>query len=235
MFTHVFEEDATLVINKIFNGDNFALSRYADGEYHVMNALQCNGCDGWEVGPEDGILAEALTKAFTHTEGNYFYGISCPCCDSPKYTWLKENIKQEWGRITYSNLFVNGNYSKFKSMVESLERPVVLLVNEAADEVKYPFDVVDRLLVPGDVIKWYRDSSQEVEEAVISLAKKYTDTLFFVSAGPLSELSISLMYQANPNNSYIDVGSSLDYWTHQRYTRLYQNPTSEFSTRMCSF
>ena len=203
MFTHVFEKDATLVIDKIFNGDNFALSRYADGEYHVMNALQCNGCDGWEVGPEDGILAEALTKAFTHTEGNYFYGISCPCCDSPKYTWLKENIKQEWGKVTYSNLFVNGNYNKFKSMVESLERPVVLLVNEAADEVKYPFEVVD--------------------------------TLFFISAGPLSELSISLMYQANPNNSYIDVGSSLDYWTHQRYTRLYQNPTSEFSTRRCSF
>ena len=57
--------------------------------------------------------------------------------------------------------------------------------------------------------------------------KKYTNTLFLISAGPLSEVFIHKLYLSNPNNIYIDVGSSIDMFTKNIYTREYQFKRSE--------
>jgi hypothetical protein len=51
--------------------------------------------------------------------------------------------------------------------------------------------------------------------------------MFLVSAGPLSEVFIHQLYLSNPNNIYIDVGSSIDVFTKNKYTREYQFKRSE--------
>jgi hypothetical protein len=58
---------------------------------------------------------------------------------------------------------------------------------------------------------------------------------FFVSAGPVSEILIHKMYSSNPNNQYIDVGSSIDEFVHGRITRPYMNPTSQYANEKSSF
>jgi hypothetical protein len=60
-----------------------------------------------------------------------------------------------------------------------------------------------------------------VDATIDSIASQHTDTLFLVSAGPLSEAIIHRLYSKNPNNRYIDVGSSLDEIVHGKKTRPY--------------
>ena len=50
---------------------------------------------------------------------------------------------------------------------------------------------------------------------------QHNDTLFFISAGPLSEVLIDELYSENPNNRYIDVGSAIDEYVHGKVTRPY--------------
>ena len=67
-----------------------------------------------------------------------------------------------------------------------------------------------------------------------TLAKKYSGNLFLIAVGPLSEILIDKMYKNNPNNRYVDVGSSLDEWTHGKITRPYQQEGSEYYNKKCS-
>ncbi|KAK9760722.1 hypothetical protein K7432_014952 [Basidiobolus ranarum] len=54
------------------------------------------------------------------------------------------------------------------------------------------------------------------------MARLHDNTLFMVSAGPLSEALIYNMYIANPySNQYIDFGSSLDVFGKRNNTRWY--------------
>ena len=43
------------------------------------------------------------------------------------------------------------------------------------------------------------------------------------------------MYKANPKNQYIDVGSSLDEFTHGRITRPYMDVNSPYSNEISKF
>ena len=67
------------------------------------------------------------------------------------------------------------------------------------------------------------------------LSAQIENQTFFVSAGPVSEILIDRMYKANPNNQYIDVGSSLDEFTHGRMTRPYMDLNSQYSKEISQF
>ena len=56
-----------------------------------------------------------------------------------------------------------------------------------------------------------------------------SDLLFVVSAGPMSEPIIVDLFKNNPNNCYIDFGSSIDMFIHERQTRPYMNPDNKYA------
>jgi len=49
----------------------------------------------------------------------------------------------------------------------------------------------------------------------------------------MSEPILASLYKNNPNNCYIDFGSSLDRYIHQKDTRPYTNPNSKYGRRNC--
>ena len=53
--------------------------------------------------------------------------------------------------------------------------------------------------------------------------------LFLISAGPLSEVFIHKLYKSNPNNIYIDVGSSIDPYIKNRLSRPYMKNENMFN------
>jgi hypothetical protein len=146
---------------------------------------------------------------------------------------LKDKLKQDWKKVTYSNLFVNSNFPHVAKFFNELERPVHLIVNQRGKDGEYPFKVSAKEYVPDDVITWYTEAKDSIIERYETLAKNSKDTLFFVSAGPLSEIIIYKMYKANPNNTYVDIGSALDVWTHRKATRSYQVPGATYSDKEC--
>ena len=56
--------------------------------------------------------------------------------------------------------------------------------------------------------------------------------LFLISAGPLSEIIIYKLYKLNPNNIYLDVGSSIDIYVKNKETRPYMKNHELFNNNV---
>ena len=82
--------------------------------------------------------------------------------------------------------------------------------------------IIEHLSVDKYLVNNWDSEYEKYFELVSRLAKSHTNLLFFVSAGPLANIFIHRMYLENPNNTYIDCGSSIDLLTKGVYTRSYQ-------------
>jgi len=223
---------------KINNNENFAFARYADGERMILNNLpiangtQAYDIDNWKF-ENNHVFLNDLYASCMHTEDNYYYAISCLCCDPQGNQFYKNLLKTQ--NITFSNLFINSNYSEFIKFSNQIQRSVVLVANKNCIDSEYPFHVLGKIPIPDDCVNWYEKNKSKILEKLCSISLQHTNQLFFVSAGPLSEIVIDILYKANPNNTYVDVGSSLDIYTHKKITRPYQLLNSEYNSKVCIF
>jgi len=236
MISKDFKKSFQYFINKIENKQNFAFARYADGEMMILNNLsikdgtQAYNIDRWKF-ENNQIFMNDLYASCMHTEKNYYYAISCACCDPQGNKYYKNLLKTE--NITFSNLFINSNYNDFIKFSNQLRRSVVLIANKNCIDSEYQFEVISKIPIPDDCVNWYEKNKDKILNNLINISKTYTDQLFLVSAGPLSEIIVDALYKSNPNNTYIDVGSSLDIYTHKKITRPYQTMNNEYSYRIC--
>jgi Asp-tRNA(Asn)/Glu-tRNA(Gln) amidotransferase A subunit family amidase len=83
--------------------------------------------------------------------------------------------------------------------------------------------------------KEYCDKLVILTSEIIEKYSSMTNQLFFISCGPISEIIIDVLYKANPNNTYIDVGSSIDEFVHGYKTRPYMYNTSPYSKLISKF
>lgn len=222
--------------NKILSKENFSMVRYGDGEISLMKGnpigmhTQAFQTDGWYCDAKQYKLGSALLDCLNHTESNFYYALPSPNQSMPNYSYLRERINQPEENITFADIWVNGNYPKFKQfLVHELNEPVVLIASEKVlMRSGLPMECKMFLPVPTDVVHVYEDKSDEIDESLINMAKEHNDTLFMISAGPLSEAIIHRLYCFNPKNRYIDFGSSLDEFIHGRKTRPYMEEGTQF-------
>lgn len=225
MITKDFKKDFIFFKELLLSKNNFALPRYADGEYAVLQNHKITGVDGWSVSSLDTQLSHEMRETLNHKEPNYYYGISCPCCDAPTHMALYELLQLNKDKITFSNIFVNANWKEAFNLFMSLDK--ILICNEKSILPSDKF-----ISVSSNVIIDYRLNRQKLLEKFKTIASNNTNKLFCIAAGPLSEIIIHWMYSENPNNQYVDVGSCLDLYIHSGPTRSYQM-CSEFSNRVC--
>jgi hypothetical protein len=222
---------------KILNNENFVFARYADGERMILNnqsigqGTQAFNVDKWRF-QNNLVFSSDLLETCKHRESNYYYAISCKCCDPIGLEYYKKLLGSH--NLTYSNLFINANYEKFINFVNDLKKEVVLIANKDCKKANYPFNVIDKLPIENDCVNWYENNKEVIIKTLPLFAKKYNNKLFFISAGPLSEIIIHHLYTNNPNNTYVDVGSSLDIYTHGKITRPYQLKDSQYKNKECS-
>lgn len=233
-----FKEHFIYFKNKILSNENFAFARYADGErmiienISILEGTQAYNVDKWKFN-NNKLFSKDLLETCNHSEDNYYYAISCNCCDSASSEFYKKLLNSD--NITFSNLFINANYDDFIKFISGLNKEVFLIANKSCKTSKYPFNIVGMLPIENDCVNWYEINKKEIVNAIQIIAKKYDNKLFFISAGPLSEILIHHLYNSNPNNCYIDVGSSLDIFTHGNITRPYQQKNSIFNKQVCYF
>lgn len=108
---------------KIENEENFTLLRYGDGERAIMCGEQVTAQEGWESPSYLSDLGKALLTTLNINSDNFYYGISCPCCDSKSYYWYSSRIESK--NITFANLWVNANYERFYSKFSNLKRDAI--------------------------------------------------------------------------------------------------------------
>jgi len=235
--TKNFLEDFKYFKNKILSKKNFAYARYADGEVRLMSGAgvgtytQAFQQDGWRCESKMYKLGETLLESIKHTESNYCYAITSPNQNANDYNFLRSRINQSEENITFADLWINSNYPSFKNFLEKIEEEVIVIASEdGLNRDLKPLNCKLYIPIPPDCVNVYESHHQEINESMDQLASEHADTLFLISAGPMSEAIIHILYRKNPNNRYIDVGSSIDELVHGRKTRPYMLEGTQYST-----
>lgn len=237
-----FNKDFEFFTDLIRSDKNFAYARYADGEVALMQGMpigersQAYQIDKWHA-PEGMTLAgKELLDSLNHEEDNYYYAISATSDSINDSSFLQSRIKRQ-ENITFANLWINANYQKMKAFYHSLDKKVYLICNHKAKKESFPFTVEEIFPFPEDCITYwelpgYGDSyMRQLQEYVGQVVNK----TFFISCGPISEIIIDKLYRLNPNNQYVDVGSSIDEFVHGSFTRPYMDPNSPYAKEISYF
>lgn len=256
-----FRDDFYKLAMKLKKKECFAFTRFSDGEMLIMqnrkilidsSIVYCYdrwGTGSW--GPEehktfdpekDSKLRDQLLETFKHVQPNYYKGICCKCCvGEQNHNWQFDHISKDEENLTWANLMINGNYPLYMEQVVPLMKkyPVVMVVNKMANIENLPFNVVkdfrigknchinDQHLI-SEMHRW-------VEENNIQ------NHLFLFGAASLSNLLIYDLFKSFPNNTYMDIGSTLnpmmglDGWKGSRdYLRAYWlKETNVLSQKLC--
>jgi hypothetical protein len=234
-----FETDFEYYTNLIKSENNFAYARYADGEVGLMKGNQIGQnsqayqVDRWTSPNGINMVGERLLESLQHTEDNYHYAISAHSDSIDDYTFLSERIQNP--NKTFANLWINSNYQKMYEFYKTLDKSVYIICNHRAKKENFPFKVNEIFPFPDDCIKYWLEYGDDYIVQLIEYVSQLQNETIFVSAGPVSEILIHYMFNANPNNQYIDVGSSIDEFTHGYKTRPYMNPTSQYANETSYF
>jgi hypothetical protein len=217
----VYKNSVDYFLNKITKKENFSLLRFADGEYYVLENIQLTNIDNWTF-RSGSILYKHLNESLSLINTNVYYGISGLSDSVETCNYYYSKIKNDHN-ITYANVFVNQNFEKWINFLNTYDGNCVLIGSTKPDNSKIGnISIMETLLIDNFLVNIWDSKWEEYFNIMETLGKKYTNTMFLISAGPLSEVFIHRLYLSNPNNIYIDVGSSIDMFTKNKFTREYQ-------------
>jgi len=228
-----FSNDFDLIVDLVQSCRPFTFLRFADGEYAWMKSIPCHGIDGWQSPSHPTILGEDLTKAIQQKDSRYIIGIPCDCCDASGNGAVKSQmlkmLKVTRRQVTFSNLFVNGNFCRFNDLLKAISgRNVIVVTSAVTKPTTREFGFGNALLLPcpKDCSEWNTNKDQ-----ILFTLKQYisrvSGSVVLLAAGPMSEPIAVELTSFNPTNQYIDVGSSIDPLVHGRTTRPYQAQGSD--------
>lgn len=218
---------------KIKNGENFAFMRHADGERSIMLGEAVAAQEGnWKSPNYVSKLGKDIYASLMIDEPNAYYAISCPCCDNPAYYWYMSRIKTK--NITFSNLWINANFSKFKELFPTLNRDAVLIANHRATGHKIGnLNILKNYEINDDCISFWENEAPDMIQQIKNDFGSQNNILYVVSAGPMSGPIIAELYKNNPNNCYIDFGSAIDIYYRENISRPYMTPGNVYAQRNC--
>jgi hypothetical protein len=234
-----------MILNKLKNAENFGYSRFSDGELRIMQNLETQiGNNFYKIGELRGsgtyhkedykhfdpskhqFYHKKLMESYRFKHKDYYVGLSCRCCVGDidfklMCDWYDGDVESD--NLTWSNLFLNGNYHKFinEFVPELKNKKIVYILNENANLSGLPFNVVKDFRVGEnciinnygliDVIKtWITDND-------------IFNYVFLFSASTLSNFMIHQLFDFNDKNTYIDIGTTLNPYLGMKGTRGYHN------------
>ncbi len=205
-------EDIKIFYNKIKNKEKFAFSKYADGELHIFINQPLNNGEFWFNRGHDEKYRQQMLESFKYKDKGYYIGISCPCCigGPPAHKYMKELSGQDSDHLTWANLFVNQNYDFYLKNIVPLykEYDVYLVSNDASNLDNLPFEVKKHFKIGKNA--WVSNNSLKNEIVDFIKSKDVKDSLFLFCAGPFGNILVSNCWKNNKNNTYIDIGSTLN-------------------------
>jgi len=218
-------------LNKIKNRENFAFARFSDGEYFIMKNQKVVLAPGFFItGDRVGhniytqeeqkefipskhqFFREKLIESYKFNHENYYKGI-CTRNDVGEdgFQWqldLLDNTSQS--DLTFANLFINSNYSRYIEEVVPLfkDREIIYIVNELADLSDLPFEVKKDFRIGSNCMINNYGVIEEVKNYIKD--NNIENHIVLCSAASLSNFIIHECFKDNPNNTFLDTGSSLN-------------------------
>lgn len=250
------------LLSKIKNKENFAFIRFSDGELDILKNKYVILSDNYFIsGKQKGngkytkeeqkefdpkkhqFVREKLIETFKHNQENYFKGI-CTGTDvhvgSENFNWMIDFHGGDHPNLTFSNLLINANYSKFveKMIPLFVDRKVIYIANQLADTSKLPFDIEKKFEIGSNCQVNNYDTSEKVKQYIKD--NKITNAIILCSAASLSNFIIYENFKDNPNNTFLDIGSclnpllNLEGWKYTRgyLTSYWLNSNSPFGRQI---
>lgn len=226
-----FKKDFFNLLAKLRKGENFAYTRFSDGEICVMQNQELRlASDHVIVGPkvygfgysEDdhkhydpnkhGFLKDALIDAYKFKHKDYYVGgicSGCTCASKEFATWMHDLYGEVDENLTSTNLLVNSNYPLFvQNFIPILrQKKIVLICSENAKLEETGFNIVKDFRVGKNCIINDHHLAGEISEWISD--NNIQDHVFLFSASSLSEVLIHNLFKENKNNTYIDIGTTL--------------------------
>lgn len=207
--TKIFSKEIDKLFTRLKSRNFFSFSKYADGEWTAMQGGVVN--NGEFLAAPDSRLNKSrslLIESFTYKHPSYYVGISCPCCQGIEFEKMKQASGQDDEHLTFANIFVNSNYKFYKEnfIPEYSNWKVNLIANEKSNLNKLPFKV--ERFFPIGVNAWY--TNLNLIDDLKSI--KTEGELYLFCAGPFGNILAHQLWQNNQNNTYIDIGSTLNPW-----------------------
>lgn len=234
------EKDFDHTLSLLKQGKPFAFNRFSDGELFILqNKLLVLDNQLVQVGEkkyghsytkedfkrfdpvEHSFYQKKLVEAFQFRKKGYYKGITCRCCISEEdYEFQFSLIDKNEDNLTWANLLVNGNYPRFIQEMLPLfnEYPVVFICNEHADLCALPSVVKDFRVGYNAMVNDYH-KIEEMKNWI--LKNNIKNHLFLFSASSFSKLAIHQLYEVCDQNTYIDVGTTLNIFMDMKLDRSY--------------
>jgi hypothetical protein len=204
-----FHKEIFDLLARLKSGKNFAFSKYADGEWAVIKNQPLNNNEfEYKDNKEFSKARQMLINSFLYKDPNYYVGISCECCQGKEHYKMKEYCNQDDEHLTYANIFVNSNYGFYKDnfIPEYSNHKIHLVANKDAQVKNLPFEVEEFYPVENSAYIHNLDLIEKIN------SKKYKDKLFLFCCGPLGNILAHQLFKENQNNTYLDIGSTLNPW-----------------------
>lgn len=206
----------------------FALIRPADGEYHVLNNATLTNCDNWTF-IKGSRLAKDLSEAISLAVNKCAYiGIPCDTDNVNMSNWYIQKYKMYPNYITFANIFVNGNWSDWVHFLQS-ERISFHYIGSGTKETD--FKVLSYTYVDPYLVNNWNDQHTSIIDSILHTIKDKKGEIYMFSCGPIAKILIAKAWSLNPNNIYLDIGSSLDLFFKGSTNRLYTDASHPLVTR----
>lgn len=229
--TKDYKEEFNKFKQKIQSGENFAFSRFSDGELFVMkNQKVVLGPAFFITGNRVGqniytkeeqkefipskhqFHRERLIESFQYQDSLYYKGI-CTKTDvgEEDFKWqLDLHGSSDLENLTFANLFINSNYPRYVEEIVPMfsEREIIYVVNELADLSGLPFKVKKDFRIGSNCMVDNYDTIEQVKNYIEK--NNIKDHLVLCSAASLSNMIIHQCFSENKQNTFLDVGSSLN-------------------------
>jgi hypothetical protein len=209
-----YREDLDVLVQKLKTQEPFSFSKYADGELHILSNKPINNGEFWFKPKEDQEFRKQMIESFRFKDQNYFVGVSCPCCIGglTVHNWLKRQSGQELTNLTWANLFVNGNHKHYlDKMVPLYSNFDVILVSNSSSTLEHlPFSISKHFQIGKNAWVDNNDLIDQMKDYIT--AEEIKNHLFLFCAGPFGNILTHQLFEFSKENTYIDIGSTLNHF-----------------------
>jgi len=242
-----FQLDIKNFKKKLKDKKNFAFLRFSDGELFVIQNKKLIISDNyWQldkkktyakfskdekkafIPSKHQFYRNKLINSLNFKADNYYKGIACICCNGSKNVKLMKEIAKNDKNVTFSNLFQNGNYNYFvKNFFEIFKkRQIIVIANKSAGIKDLPFKVKKKFSIGENC---FINDYDLIKKLKIYIKKNsISNHIFLISAASLSNVIIYELYKDFKNNTYLDIGSTLNFFYNKKQSTQSRSYLSEY-------
>lgn len=207
-----YSQDISILHQAIRDKEHISFSKFCDGEWAVLSNHSINNKEFWfdPNSEKDQFKRRSLMNAFRYKSDRYFVGITCvKVFGQHTHKLMKQVSGQTEDHLTWADIWVNSNYPYYVENIIPLfsERPVIIFCNENGHIENLPFK--PKMVFPLKHNAWEYNWNL-IDEAKSYISTGIRDSIFLFCCGPFGNILCHQLTDYEPNNTYLDIGSTLN-------------------------